>query len=100
MEVNGSQHVRLTTSPPSVSRLSKKRGSLDVSQAYRPPRPVTEIALPFLTIYFDTDSIVKQVTNKQTVIDPCGSNSMQQENGLHELFPTSELSFISSQSQL
>jgi hypothetical protein len=42
--------IRLTTLPPSMSQLCRQCGVLNISQPYRPPRPVMGITLLYFTL--------------------------------------------------
>jgi hypothetical protein len=55
--------VKLTTLPPSASRLSVQCGILGISRSYRPPWPDTRLALSFyvhimfVLLWKDTDGL-------------------------------------------
>jgi hypothetical protein len=70
----GGRCVELTALPPFVSRLSRQCEILNISQPYRPPQPVTGVALLFGDgVYFlwGTNWTVSTATSSQYLLVNC-----------------------------
>jgi hypothetical protein len=79
-EIECGLFMRVTISPPPASRLSRQYGIRNVSQSYRPPRPVTGIALLAtylqIQIFLTTDGLSDSLSWCQATVWDLWANSL------------------------